>query len=171
MTVTETVRPRCVLGCLAALIALGTPGCLASHERGAPLYVARAHPYAVTEVAQLYGEVAQVDGRDVSGLGPRLELLPGCHIVTTRTSLGHRDLSQNAVATNLPKRDFAIHMQANRNYVIEYDLATRTGNGGVVAVSAREQDAAGHITATLEPASNRAELDRCRATTSHPQPG
>jgi len=127
-----------------------------------------SQPRPLTDVAQLYGEIATVDGRDVSSAVQPFELLPGCHVVTTRTSWGKRDNS-GSISGNMPEFSFVINMQPNHGYVIDFELATRTGNGGAIELRALEKDAAGNVSATLLPSIDQKELDRCRLPAGTPR--
>lgn len=134
--------------------------CVGGSSRGTPLYPDRGQPPSITEVAQLVGDIETVDGKSVRGRS--FELLPGCHVVTTPTSWGQHE-QYSTMSGNLPKHTFVINMQPNRSYVLEYELTSRTGNGGNMVLHAFEQDAAGTKTAGLAPVSEQADIDKCMA--------
>lgn len=137
--------------------------CVGGTSRGAALYPTRGDRPPVETVAQLYGDIATVDGASMSGRGRSFELLPGCHVVTTRTSWGERDHS-GTMSGNMPMLTYVVQMQPNRSYVLEYDLANRTGNGGTLVFTAKELDANGNTLAQLQPAASDADVARCSAT-------
>ncbi len=144
---------------VAAVLAMLATACVGGASRGTPLYAPRGQMLPVTEVAQLVGDIATVDGKSVHGRN--FELLPGCHVVTTPTSWGARDQS-GSVSGNMPRLTFVITMQANKSYVMEYELLSRTGNGGTVALHALERDAAGNTTSTLLPVTSQADIEKCQ---------
>lgn len=146
----------------ACALAIALTGCISATPRGTPLYPAAGPTRDVSEVAQLIGEVASVDGQSTSSGLNSFELLPGCHVVTTRTSWGKRDES-GAMFGNMPRFSFAIMMVANRSYHFEYDLMNRTGSGGTLALKVYEKDVDGNVLAEFQPAATQAELDRCQA--------
>ena len=145
---------------VAVVLTMVATACVGGTSRGTPLYAPRGQVLPVTEVAQLVGEVATVDGKSVHGR--TFELLPGCHVVTTPTSWGVRDQSGSA-SGNMAKLTFVITMHANKSYVMDYELSSRTGNGGTMVVHALERDAAGNTTATLLPVMSQSDIEKCQS--------
>jgi hypothetical protein len=167
----RALRPSCPKHSVfaVALALLGT-ACIGGNTRGKALYpTTDGVTPAETEVARLTGEIGGVDGRDVSGQGQSFELLPGCHVVTTRTSWGKFEYGEGLYG-NLQQQTFVIHMQPNRSYDFEYELMNRTGSGGTLALHVRERDANARVTAELLPATSQAELANCHAPGSKPKP-
>lgn len=150
--------PQLATTCL--MIASAATACVGS-GRGVPLYSNDGAPRALAEVAQIFGEIAAVDGTPVSSGSNSFEVLPGCHVVATRTSWGKTE-QKEGTSGNMPKLVFAIHMQANHSYVFVQEMPHRTGSGAGISLNVYEKDAAGNVTATLLPASTQEELDRCR---------
>jgi hypothetical protein len=145
------------------LISVAT-GCVGGNTRGKALFPESGPTRAENEVARLTGEIGSVDGRDVSGEGQSFELLPGCHVVTTRTSWGKFEYGEGLYG-NMPQQSFAISMQANRTYEFQYELVNRTGSGGTMVLHVRERDANARVIAELLAASAD-ELAQCRAKQS-----
>lgn len=146
---------------LGVVVTATALGCTRRAERGIPLYAPDGQTRLQVEVAQLIGEFATIDGHDVSGSGQRFELLPGCHVVVPRATSSRRGgfgFAQTKPAT----LTFAIQMQANRRYAIDYVMTERTGRGAAWEFVAEEQDASGAFVAALQPTQNKAALDVCR---------
>ncbi|HZU85184.1 MAG TPA: hypothetical protein VE987_19765, partial [Polyangiaceae bacterium] len=90
---------RIVCSALAALggasACFGSSSCIGGPSRGYALYAAEGRRPDPSEVARLSGYVRFVDGRDVSSYGASFELLPGCHVIGTRSTWGS-DVSGSA---------------------------------------------------------------------------
>lgn len=137
---------------LAFVLPLLLAACVGRETRGVPLYPGPAR--GADEVAGLIGDIDTVDGRDVSSSERSFEVLPGCHVVTTRARV-----AQGWTVAGIPPRwTFVIQVQAGHGYVLEY-----TGRSGTSAMNALEKDARGQIVASLAPTSDRALIERCRA--------
>lgn len=150
-----------LLALLCAAAATATLGCTRRAERGIPLYAPDGQTRQQVEVAQLIGDFATIDGQDVSGSGQKFELLPGCHVVVPRatgTRRGGMGIAQSKPAT----LTFAIQMQANRLYAIDYVMTERAGRGAVWEFVAEEKDAAGAFVAALQPTQSKEALSTCR---------
>src|SRR5690242_21875374 len=96
-----------------ALVALG---CLASEPPAVPLYPnGETARLRAGQVADLVGPIGKIDGRDVSGLGGRFDLLPGCHVVelSRRSDNNSYGLSGGVYLTgSFPATFYALRMRA-----------------------------------------------------------
>jgi hypothetical protein len=93
--------------------------------------------------------IKAVDGRDVSTLDSLFDLLPGCHVVQTASSL----LMSNGNVTmtgQIGSRAFAFPMKAAFEYAVVLELIEGMGGGGRVSVYGVEKDATGKQTATFQ---------------------
>jgi hypothetical protein len=77
-----------------------------------PLYDTSRPP---AKVVQLVGPVARVDDRDVSGLGTKFDLAPGCHVLTLR---------QDVLPHGAPSAVFGMMMSAGSSYAVVREPAT-----------------------------------------------
>lgn len=134
--------------------------CLARDTRGVALYPGA--PRARDTIAALYGDIRAVDGQDVLGRGRSFELLPTCHVVTTRRRLGKVDPGWSMVEA-VPDVTFIVQMRANHSYVFEY-----TGQDLDLMLQAREKDASGHTVRILRPSDDPNAARRCLAEASKP---
>lgn len=161
MVIRSTAKtfPRWVAIGFAAIL----PACVGGSSRGVPLYSPETPRRAENTIAALLGDIATVDGRDVSGSGRTFELLPGCHVITTRRSFGKVEQGLPMTAL-LPPLTFVLPMHANRSYLLEYEPSSNAGNGGVALIQAREVDASGKVLATHLPTSDKALVEHCLQT-------
>jgi hypothetical protein len=137
-------------------------GCVTG-ARGFPLYSSDGSYRKSSEVAKLYGEFSTIDGRNVVRGGQSFELLPGCHVVVTRRTWV-RGSTFGGMVANTPSFAFAMKMQANRTYVVEWESQIPTGLGGSIKLVAEELDADGTVVAAIEPTTNDASLQDCLAS-------
>jgi hypothetical protein len=149
----------------AALAFLLTLSCHPADAPGVPLY-----PNAATtrlprsEVAQIDGPIAVIDGREVVDQGGRFDLLPGCHVIELdrRVPSDSYALSGGTYWTGqLPTAIYAIHMKAGARYVLRRDIYSDGMGQGRVSLTAREEPATGPPT-DLNPASSEEEVRACR---------
>jgi hypothetical protein len=118
---------------------IGAGGC---HSKPAyPLYDAARPP---ARPARLVGPVAKVDDRDVSGLGDRFDLEPGCHVLALR---------QDVLPHGAPSAVFGMMMSAGSAYAVVREPAT---------VEMTETDANGAVT-QWKPMNPDAAAAKCRA--------
>lgn len=135
-----------------ATLALLLVACVGGSTRGVAL-----HPGPTREtsaVATLVGDIERVDGRQVSNAGRTFELLPGCHVVTTRARVA-RGWSVPGIP---PELTFVIHFQAGHGYVLEY-----SGRAGSATMNSLEKDANGNVLSSLVPTTDKALVERCLA--------
>ncbi len=126
---------------------------------GYPLYEASSRlPRA--QVARLFGPIDSVDGRNVVGLGDGFEVLPGCHVVRTRSDVVE-STSEVQILGHPRGFAFAIHMQAGFTYVVKRQVLGDMGSQVRFVTSADEIDGGGHV-GTIAPAKNGDELEACR---------
>lgn len=136
--------------CIAlSVAALGLAGCASPLDLpGYPLYANTGRRLNQDEVARLYGPIAQVDERDVSALGDALELLSGCHRVSTRDDpipkIGRRAVRGGGV--RFGPRTFVFAMRGGRAYVLK-QLASTAG----MSVYFEEYDASGAWSRDIHP--------------------
>jgi hypothetical protein len=130
-----------------------------SHQRPVPLYAASEKPASPSEVATLYGDVRDVDGKVVSAHGGTFELLPGCHVVgVVETWARMGDYS--GVIAHLPRIAFAMPMRGGYRYVVE--VVARMGSvDGTVTITAREEDGEGNVTNKFPPQSDEQAVMSC----------
>lgn len=120
-----------------ALVNIALVSCLASGP-AYPLYPNPAVRRVPEEVATLLGDVATVDGVNVSEHGKFFELLPGCHIVGPPERWGQTDYNHTIWVT-IGEASFAIDMKAEHRYVIRVNVSSLSGSGGTFSVTAREE--------------------------------
>ncbi len=147
MSISSRTRGMGRLPLLCAALCLG---CV-STGRGYQLYVGPAADPST--VANLNGYVQSVDGQDVRKHARSLELLPGCHVITTPKSWGGVGETGGVVATTGPIT-YAIRMLAGHSYSIEVRQDGSAGSTSSVRISAKEKDATGKVTDTFSPAFN-----------------
>jgi hypothetical protein len=127
---------------------------------GYPLYPASPRlPRA--QIARLFGPIGTVDGRNVADLGDGFELLPGCHIVSTRSD-AIESTSEVSVPGRPRGRVFALPMQPGFTYVVKRQVLSGMGSEIRIVTFADEIDAGGSRVRTIEPAKSSIELSACR---------
>jgi hypothetical protein len=142
-------------------------GCLASEAPAVPLYPnAAAAPLPPGRVADVMGPIGKIDGRDVSGLGGRFDLLPGCHVVELERQSDNNNYSLTGgiyLTGSYPAVTYFLRMRAGGRYIIRRDAVTE-GIGQTVrtVLAAREEMPDGAVT-DLAPAQSAAELSACKA--------
>jgi hypothetical protein len=125
-----------------------------------PLYSGPALP--AEQTATLSGYVGKVDDVDVSDMVGPFGLLPGCHVVTSRNTVGE-DSPSGAWSVVMPKRTFAFRMQAGHAYEIQVQ---RQGSGSETSglkMRAVELDASGKRLAEVAPVHGKADVQACHA--------
>jgi hypothetical protein len=135
-------------------------GCAHFPAGSHPLYSGPALPPAQT--ATLSGYVGKVDDVDVSGLGGPFAVLPGCHIVTSRNTVGE-DSPSGSWSVVMPKRTFAFRMQAGRVYEIQTQRQGSGSETGSLKMRAVELDASGKKLAEVSPVHGKADVQACHA--------
>jgi hypothetical protein len=112
-----------------------------------PLYSNAGQKLGPEAVASLTGDVAYVDGRDVSPYGNSFELLPGCHVVQPPEKWGGSSYGQPTVWATIGKISFAMDMKAQHRYSVHVEVVRLSGNDAAnVTVEAREESTDGTIT-------------------------
>lgn len=124
-------------------------GCFGSQGRGYQLYA--GPPADPSAVAKLTGHIMAIDGKNVLKLGRNFELMPGCHLVTTRRTWGGVG-DNGGVVADIGAQTYAIRMLAGHSYLIEVKPEGTTGSASFVRVSAKERDATGKVTGSFSPA-------------------
>ncbi|HMA91356.1 MAG TPA: hypothetical protein VKP30_01665 [Polyangiaceae bacterium] len=137
----------------AVAAAMFCAACLTHGTREVALYAGA--PRARDTIATLYGDIRAVDGQDVLGSGRSFELIPTCHVVTTRRRLGKVDPGWSMVDA-VPDVTFIVQMRANHSYVFEY-----TGQNLDLMLQAREKDASGQTVRILRPSNDLNAARRC----------
>lgn len=145
---------RCALVVVAPILLIA---CVGGPARGVALYPGPVRE--TTTIATLVGDIESVDGRQVSNAGRTFELLPGCHVVTTRARVA-RGWSVPAIP---PEFTFVIQFQAGRGYVLEY-----SGRSGTATMNALEKDAQGNVLSSLVPTSDKDSIARCQPQLGKP---
>jgi hypothetical protein len=136
-------------------------GCASAPDvPGYPLYAASTRlPRA--QVARVFGPIGWVDGRNVADLGDGFELLPGCHVVVTRSEAV--ESTSEVSVPGVPRgRAFALPMQAGFTYVVKRQVQSGMGLQIRIVTFADELDAGGNRVRSIEPAKSRDELAACR---------
>jgi hypothetical protein len=152
------VSSRTLSGALALLLAAAGSGCLGVAHPAA-LYGNGDH-LASDQVATLYGPIASVDGKDVSGKGRTFELLPGCHLVQLLRQVGDSS-NTGSWSAHLPPYLFAIWMRPGRAYVISYQVQSNGGPTGTIYFDAEERDRSGTVR-RFGPARGQEDVERCK---------
>jgi hypothetical protein len=139
------------------------PGCVAgSAGRAHPLHFRTSEKLAPEQVAVLGGYVGSVDDRDVRELSGPFELLPGCHLVRTRTEWGAGSTG-GAVVAKTGAVPFALAMRGAHTYQIEVRSGQITGPMTSITIVTVEKDLEGNVTREIPPASSQADVDACFA--------
>jgi hypothetical protein len=142
-------------------------GCLASEPPAVPLYpngeTTRLLP---KQVADLVGPIGKIDGREVTGLGGRFDLLPGCHVIELDRQSDNSSYALSGavyITGSFPATTYALRMQAGARYFIKRDTILEPGGATVrVALSAREEAPGGAVT-DLSPATSLDDVKACQA--------
>jgi hypothetical protein len=145
-----------------SLAGVAISGCLVGSNSVYPLYPDPENKRSSEEVATLLGDVAKVDGQDVSEHGAAFELLPGCHIVAPPEKWGKTDYN-NTVWADVGQVDFAIDMKAQHRYIVRIDVSELRGTGGSLSIKAWEEDMDGTMTRSFEPSGGPASNAECRS--------
>jgi hypothetical protein len=105
--------------------------------------------------------IKTVDGRDVSNLDSIFDLLPGCHVIRTESSLV---MANNNVtwSAQIGARLFALEMKPAHVYFIVVELEEGMSGYGRIKVYATEEDANGKPTGTFPPPATPSEAMKCR---------
>ena len=147
-------------GCMGLTCVL-LVGCIGSNPTY-PLYPNPEQERPAAEVAILTGDVAIVDGKDVSSHGRTFALEPGCHIVSTPKRDGGTSSSATFWA-DIGEISFAINMKARFRYVVRVNFAQTNGTGGHVSVTAREEHLDGSVFRQFVPIRGRPPNGSCLA--------
>ena len=139
-----------VLGC-----ASGPP------PRGHALYTHAQGPKQPSEVAQLAGPIVAVNGKNVTSLGDRFEVLPGCYIVEVQPPMQRND-HKMVFATNTEPIPFAVAARAGHSYVIRSEYIEQMGTLRLL-LEGDEQDMNGSSVGKFGPAQSAGELQQCAA--------
>ena len=141
-------------------------GCLhASEPPAVPLYPSgEVVRLPRSQVAEVVGPIAKIDGRDLDDQGGRFELLPGCHIV----ELERRLKADPYALTNgiqwsgeFPSTTYAIRMKPGAHYVILREMDAEGLSRARISLSAREETASGAAT-ELIPARSEDDIKACK---------
>ena len=146
----------------AALIFGFSLGCASGQTRGVPLYASSGEPLAREEIGFLTGDVQLIDGRNVSELGRRFELLPGCHVVTTSPLWRARvESSASGIVPPNGQLTYAMNMKAGHRYVIEGRMLQQR-RSQILIITALEKDPEGNVLQEFVPATSESDLERCQ---------
>jgi hypothetical protein len=158
---------------LAIVVGAVALGCATSSARsGVPLYAgAEVTRPPRSDVAEVIGPIAKVDGRDVADRGGWFELRPGCHVVELdRRPPNDVGLSSAVYFTGqFPLTTYVLRMKPGARYVIRRQL-TSDGSTGTLSLWAGEEEASG-ATHDLSPMQSVDEIQACKqwaATTLGP---
>ena len=152
-----------ILG-LAMLIGLSTSACGSiGRVRAFPLYPGADHPRTPESLARLEGPIQFVDSLDVEAHGTVFDVLPGCHVVTLRRTIG--DISQNGGVwwADLGWLTYAFRMKAGRVYSVEYTTAFGSAGHGTMRLAAYERDSEGRVLGTVGLVRSEGDIVACRA--------
>jgi len=143
--------------------AVGLIACAGCHLGGSayPLYPNPEVARAPDHLATLQGPIAEVDDQDVSGHGATFALLPGCHVVVLRSTIGEGGTS-GAWSAHLPRMVYAFRMERGHRYVIRYRIENSSSEVGRLNITASDLDPNGVGTAVPLVQSSREILD-CKA--------
>jgi hypothetical protein len=164
-------RERCAFLILAAAAAAALAlGCHPAVDApGVPLYPSGATARLPrSQIAQIAGPIAKVDGQEVIGQDGPFDLLPGCHVVeldrgrlVTEGSAPLRGTYWNGAFSS---STYAIRVKAGARYVIRLQIYTGglgpSGNSRG-ELSVREEQASGAM-ADLAMAKSAEEIAACR---------
>lgn len=117
-----------------------------------------------SQIAQISGPIAKIDGREVVSQGGWFELLPGCHVVELDRRDAGNDIALSSavyVSGQFSGTIYAMRMKAGARYIIRRDLTEGLGNTVRVVLSAREEEASGAAT-DLDPARSAEDLKACK---------
>lgn len=152
-----------------AVAALGLACHPAVDAPGVPLYPSgQTMRLPRSQVAQIAGPIARVDGQEVIGQDGPFDLLPGCHVVELDRG---RTITEGAAPLRgtywngaFSSSTYAIRMKAGARYVIRRKIYS----GGIGPpestrgeLSVREEQASGAM-ADLAPGKSAEEIQACR---------
>jgi hypothetical protein len=143
-------------------------GCVGGSSRGEAFYPTPNGPLPREQVAQIGGYVARVDGREATGHGGLVEVLPGCHIVVTPKEWGMVGAMSGMTITT-GHRAYAMPMKAGYRYSVDIHVPEAHGPTGRVAMEAYEQDASGNKTQTF-PLAGEEDVRKCLTDLAPTQP-
>lgn len=132
---------------------------------GVPLYPnSQTTRLPRSQIAQVTGPIAKIDGQEVVSQGGWFELLPGCHLVEL-----DRQVAENAYALSsavyltgqFASTTYAMRMKAGARYVIRRNLSEGLGNTVRVTLAAHEEEASG-ATTDLAPATSAEDVKACK---------
>jgi hypothetical protein len=148
---------------VVAVFGFATTACIGSGN-SYPLYPNSGQKLGPDAVASLSGDVAYVDGRDVSSYGNSFELRPGCHVVRAPEKWGGMSYGQPTVWANIGKVSFAMDMQAHYRYLVHVEVVRLSGSdGNNVSVEAHEESLGGAITRRFRPINEDVPFGNCTA--------
>lgn len=160
------VSPRS--GAVVILVAIGCAPLGAPFVT--PLYGDGVHRLPPAEVATLHGPIGAIDGRTVVDRGRSFELLPGCHVVMTRSDVGELSPSGNgAWAGTLPRLVVAFHMKPAHVYSIDVERVPSTSARGQLIIGAHERAPSGAVVA-IPWARGQSDIDECIRPAPGPSP-
>jgi len=136
-------------------------GCIHLGGSAYPLYPNPERQRPPDELVTLQGPIAAVDDQDVSGHGASFALLPGCHVVVLRETIGEGGTS-GAWSAHLPRMVYAFRMKHGHRYVIRYRIENTSSEVGRININAFDLAPSGVETAVPLVQSSREILD-CRA--------
>jgi hypothetical protein len=146
---------------IASLALACHPGAEAA---GVPLYPNGATTRLPrSQIAQVTGPIAKIDGKDVAGQGGVFDLLPGCHLVELdRQLVADGTVLSSAVywSGDSPTTLYALRMKPGARYVIRRQVYSDGELSGRIVLSAREEQADGAAT-DLDPAKSDEDIKAC----------
>jgi hypothetical protein len=144
------VAPACSRWLAAAV--LTAAGCAPRNELPVyPLYPQSAQPTAPESAARLVGPIAAVDGRDVSALSAWcLELLPGTHLVETRSD-ALDSTNYVTVVGRTGRSVFSLTMKSGHTYIVSQRVLADLSSRPRVEVVAEDHGPTGALDRVLHP--------------------
>jgi len=134
-----------------------------------PLYSNPEQKRPAEQLATLVGDLAYVDGKDVSAHGNSFELLPGCHVVGPPEKWGKVDYS-HSIWANIGKLNFAIPMKARHRYVVRIDVGMSNGAGSTLNIVVREETMDGTVTRYFRPIKGLVPVEDCNRAAAATNP-
>lgn len=154
---------RATLGLAIAMATLALACQPSADGQAIPLYPStRTTRLPPSQLAQLSGPIAKIDGSQVIDDGRPFELLPGCHLVEMQRLLAVNGVfvRRTGYGPPLPVVIYALRMRAGSRYVIRPDSHLVRGVNDPVFL-AREEQSNG-TASDLMPVKSSADINACQ---------
>jgi hypothetical protein len=138
--------PMCLVGVL--LLVTGPSACIRAPETTAPPATSST-AVAAQGMAMLEGFATTIDGKYTRGDAGPVELVPGCHVITTTANVPTYTGRHSTGPMRVPKAYFVMVAEAGHRYVIERVLQPIDYRWRRMLVTMKDIDAKGRVVSTF----------------------